>query len=91
MDLKLEITRNIWTVLKILSSHSVGNIHLDFTDLVKEAQLDLPNFELLTADQIIGDTSDFSNVTHEGLFNGLDFALEIDRTGEQDVLILDII
>ena len=68
-----------------------GNIHLDFTDLVKEAQLDLPNFELLTADQIIGDTSDFSNVTHEGLFNGLDFDLEIDRTGEQDVLILDII
>jgi len=25
------------------------------------------------------------------LFNGLDFDLEIDRTGEQDVLILDII
>jgi hypothetical protein len=24
------------------------------------------------------------------LFNGLDFALEIDRTGEQDVLFLDI-
>jgi hypothetical protein len=69
----------------------LGNIHLDFTDLVEEAQLDLPKFELLTADQIIGDTSDFSNVTHEGLFNGLDFALEIDRTGEQDVLILDII
>jgi hypothetical protein len=68
-----------------------GNIHLDFTDLVEEAQLDLPKFELLTADQIIGDTSDFSNVTHEGLFNGLDFALEIDRTGEQDVLFLDII
>jgi hypothetical protein len=68
-----------------------GNIHLDFTDLVAEAQLDLPNFELLTADQIIGDTSAFSNVTHEGLFNGLDFDLEIDRTGEQDVLILDII
>jgi len=67
-----------------------GNIHLDFTDLVEEAQLDLPKFELLTADQIIGDTSDFSNVTHEGLFNGLDFALEIDRTGEQDVLFLDI-
>ena len=64
---------------------------MDFTDLVEEAQLDLPKFELLTADQIIGDTSDFSNVTHEGLFNGLDFALEIDRTGEQDVLFLDII
>jgi hypothetical protein len=25
------------------------------------------------------------------LFNGLDFALEIDRTGAQDVLILDIV
>jgi hypothetical protein len=68
-----------------------GNIHLDFTDLVEEAQLDLPKFELLTADQIDGNISDFSNVTHEGLFNGLDFALEIDRTGAQDVLILDII
>ena len=32
-----------------------GNIHLDFTDLVEEAQLDLPKFELLTADQILGD------------------------------------
>jgi len=68
-----------------------GNIHLDFTDLVEEAQLDLPKFELLTADQILGDTVDFNNVSHEGLMNELSFALDIDRTGEHDVLFLDII
>jgi len=67
-----------------------GNIHLDFTDLVEEAQLDLPKFELLTADQILG-TVDFNNVSHEGLMNELSFALDIDRTGEHDVLFLDII
>jgi hypothetical protein len=68
-----------------------GNIHLDFTDLVEEAQLDLPKFELLTADQILGDMEDFNNVSHEGLMNGLSFALNIDRNGEHDVLFLDII